>query len=84
MVLDVRPSSEFDAAHLPNAQSIPIDELESRPAELPQGKTIVAYCRGPYCLMAVDAVQLLKQQGFEAIHLPEGLAEWGMAPVRSG
>jgi rhodanese-related sulfurtransferase len=82
VVLDVRPSTEYAAAHLPYAQSMPIEELKSRLAELPKGKTIVAYCRGPYCLMAVDAVQLLKQQGFAAIHLPEGVAEWGMAPVR--
>jgi len=82
IVLDVRPSAEYEAAHLPYAQSMPIEELKSRLAELPQGKTIVAYCRGPYCLMARDAVLLLKQQGFEAIHLPEGVAEWGMAPVR--
>lgn len=84
VVLDVRPSAEYDAAHLPYAQSIPIDELKSRLADLPQGKTIVAYCRGPYCLMARDAVLLLRQQGFDAIHLPEGVAEWGMAPVRAG
>ncbi|MBA3034619.1 MAG: metalloregulator ArsR/SmtB family transcription factor [Gammaproteobacteria bacterium] len=83
VVLDVRPTSEYEAAHLPYAQSMPIEELKSRLAELPHGKTIVAYCRGPYCLMAVDAVQLLKQQGFDAIHLPEGVAEWGMAPVRT-
>lgn len=83
VVLDVRPSAEYDAAHLPYAQSIPIDQLKSRLADLPQGKTIVAYCRGPYCLMARDAVLLLRQQGFDAIHLPEGVAEWGMAPVRT-
>jgi rhodanese-related sulfurtransferase len=83
VVLDVRPSAEYDAAHLPYAQSIPIDELKSRLADLPQGKTIVAYCRGPYCLMARDAVLLLRQQGFDAIHLPEGVAEWGMAPIRT-
>ena len=82
IVLDVRPSAEYEAAHLPYAQSMPIEELKTRLAELPQGKTIVAYCRGPYCLMARDAVLLLKQQGFEAIHLPEGVAEWGMTPVR--
>ncbi len=52
VVLDVRPASEFTAAHLPYAQSMPIEELKSRLAELPKGKTIVAYCRGPYCLMA--------------------------------
>lgn len=82
IVLDVRPTSEFEAAHLPYAQSLPIDELKSRLSDLPKDKTIVAYCRGPYCLMAKDAVDLLKQKGYEAIHLPEGVAEWGMAPVR--
>lgn len=83
IVLDVRPTPEFEAAHLPYAQSLPIDELKLRLSDLPKDKTIVAYCRGPYCLMAKDAVDLLKQKGFEAIHLPEGVAEWGMAPVRS-
>ncbi|MEW6512487.1 MAG: metalloregulator ArsR/SmtB family transcription factor [Pseudomonadota bacterium] len=82
IVLDVRPTPEFEAAHLPYAQSLPIDELKSRLSDLPKDKTIVAYCRGPYCLMAKDAVDLLKQQGYEAIHLPEGVAEWGMVPVR--
>lgn len=82
IVLDVRPTEEFAAAHLPYAQSMPIDELKLRLSDLPKDKTIVAYCRGPYCLMAKDAVDLLKQKGYEAIHLPEGVAEWGMAPVR--
>ena len=82
IVLDVRPAAEFEAAHLPYAQSMPIEELKSRLAELPREKAIVAYCRGPYCLMARDAVVLLRQQGFEAVHLPEGVAEWGMSPVR--
>jgi rhodanese-related sulfurtransferase len=82
VVLDMRPAAEYEAAHLPYAQSMPIDQLKSRLAELPAGKTIVAYCRGPYCLMVVDAVFLLKQRGFAAIHLPEGVAEWGPAPVR--
>jgi rhodanese-related sulfurtransferase len=82
IVLDVRPTEEFEAAHLPYAQSMPIGELKSRISELPKDKTIVAYCRGPYCLMAKDAVDLLKQRGLDAVHLPEGVAEWGMAPVR--
>ncbi|MHB1360768.1 MAG: ArsR/SmtB family transcription factor [Rhodocyclaceae bacterium] len=82
VVLDVRPPAEYEAAHLPFARSIPLDELKLRLAELPQGKTIVAYCRGPYCLMARDAVELLRQQGFDALRLPEGVAEWGIAPVR--
>lgn len=82
IVLDVRPLDEYEAAHLPYAQSMPIDQLKTRISELPKDKTVVAYCRGPYCLMAKDAVELLKQKGFEAIHLPEGVAEWGIAPVR--
>lgn len=82
MVLDVRPSEEFLAAHLPFARSIPIAELKLRLSELPKGKTVVAYCRGPYCLMARDAVELLRKKGYEAVWLPEGVAEWGIAPVR--
>ena len=82
VVLDVRPAVEFDAAHLPFARSIPLAELKTRLAELPPGKTVVAYCRGPYCLMAKDAVDLLQQRGIDAVRLPEGAAEWGLAPVR--
>jgi len=82
VVLDVRPAEEFLAAHLPFARSIPIDELKLRLSELPKGKTIVAYCRGPYCLMARDAVELLHKKGYDALRLPEGVAEWGLAPVR--
>ena len=82
VVLDVRPAEEFLAAHLPFARSIPLDELKTRLAELPKGKTVVAYCRGPYCLMARDAVEILRRKGYAAQHLPEGVAEWGLAPVR--
>ena len=82
MVLDVRPADEYLAAHLPFARSIPLDELKQRLAELPRGKTVVAYCRGPYCLMARDAVALLRNKGYDALRLPEGVAEWGIAPVR--
>lgn len=82
VVLDVRPADEYLAAHLPFARSIPLDELKARLSELPAGKTVVAYCRGPYCLMARDAVELLRSKGFDAMRLPEGVAEWGLAPVR--
>ena len=82
VVLDVRPADEFLAAHLPFARSIPLDELKQRLSELPKGKTVVAYCRGPYCLMARDAVELLRKKGYDALRLPEGVAEWGIAPVR--
>ena len=76
VVLDVRPAEEYLAAHLPFARSIPLEELRQRLSELPKDRSIVAYCRGPYCLMAVDAVELLKNEGYSAIHLREGVAEW--------
>ncbi len=76
VVLDVRPTEEYLAAHLPFARSIPLEELRQRLSELPKDRAIVAYCRGPYCLMAVDAVELLKRDGYTAIHLREGVAEW--------
>jgi len=82
VVLDVRPADEYLAAHLPFARSIPLDELKQCLAELPKGKAVVAYCRGPFCLMARDAVELLRKKGYDALRLPEGVAEWGIAPVR--
>jgi rhodanese-related sulfurtransferase len=82
VVLDVRPAEEYLNAHLPFARSIPLEELRKRLAELPKDRSIVAYCRGPYCLMAVDAVALLKQEGFTAIHLRDGVAEWAVATGR--
>ncbi len=78
VVLDVRPAEEYLHAHLPFARSIPLTELRQRLAELPKDRSIVAYCRGPYCLMAKDAVELLQQAGFQALHLREGVAEWGI------
>ena len=75
-------SMKLAGAHLPFARSIPIDELKLRLSELPKGKTVVAYCRGPYCLMARDAVELLRKKGYDALRLPESVAEWGLAPVR--
>lgn len=82
VVLDVRPAEEYLVAHLPFARSIPLGELRQRLAELPKDRPIVAYCRGPYCLMAPDAVELLKQEGFSAIHLRDGVAEWGLSGSR--
>ncbi len=79
VVLDVRPTEEYLTAHLPFARSIPLNELRQRLEELPRDRTIVAYCRGPYCLMATDAVELLKQKGYSAIHLRDGVAEWDAA-----
>jgi rhodanese-related sulfurtransferase/DNA-binding transcriptional ArsR family regulator len=79
IVLDVRPQDEFHAAHLPYARSLPLDELETRLSELPKDKRIVAYCRGPFCLMAKDAVELLRARGFDAVKLSDGVAEWAIA-----
>jgi rhodanese-related sulfurtransferase/DNA-binding transcriptional ArsR family regulator len=75
-VLDVRPPDEFAAGHLPGAVNIPIHELEKRLSELPKRKEVVAYCRGPYCLMSYDAVQLLRGKGLKARRLQAGLPEW--------
>lgn len=69
--LDVRPEDEFSAGHLENAISIPIEELQRRLDELPRNKTIIAYCRGPFCTFADEAVQLLKANGFDAVRLEE-------------
>lgn len=76
VVIDVRPPEEFSIAHLPYARSLPITELKKRIAELPKGIPVVAYCRGPFCMMANDAVGLLQKEGFQAFHLPDGIAEW--------
>lgn len=75
-VLDVRPTDEYLAGHLPGAISVPVDELKQRLAELPRDREVVAYCRGPYCVMAIDAVELLRAQGFEAVRLQIGVPEW--------
>jgi rhodanese-related sulfurtransferase len=76
VVLDVRPQAEFAAAHLPHARSVPVPELRKRLDELPKGTPVVAYCRGPFCLMAKDAVKLLRARGYRARHLTDGVAEW--------
>lgn len=76
VLLDVRPTVEYQAGHLPKAVSIPLDELERRLNELPQDKTVVAYCRGPYCVYADEALALLSQQGLRVRRLEEGVAEW--------
>ncbi len=79
VVLDVRPPEEFEAGHLPGAVNIPIHELQKRLRELPKRKEIIAYCRGPYCLMSFDAVTLLRKQGLKARRLAAGLPEWRAA-----
>jgi len=78
-VLDVRPEEEYDAGHLPGAINIPVHELEKRIKELPKRREVVAYCRGPYCLMSYDAVSLLRKKGLKARRLKDGLPEWRLA-----
>src|SRR5215472_5530672 len=75
-VLDVRPAEEYRAGHIPGALSIPVSELKARLRELPKAREIVAYCRGPYCVMAVEAVQLLRAKGFEAYRMEQGVVDW--------
>lgn len=76
VLLDVRPVEEYRAGHLRGAISVPLPQLEARLAELPSDREVVAYCRGPYCLMSLDAVELLRARGFRAHRLAEGVLEW--------
>lgn len=78
-LLDVRPADEFAAGHLPNALSVPLEELARRLAELPKRREIVAYCRGPYCVLAFEAVALLRRRGLKARRLEDGFPEWRAA-----
>jgi rhodanese-related sulfurtransferase len=84
--LDVRPAEEFAAGHIAGAASVPLEELEQRLTELPADAEIVAYCRGPYCLLATKALELLRAGGFRARRLEDGLPEWRLAglPIVAG
>jgi rhodanese-related sulfurtransferase len=75
-LLDVRPREEYAAAHIPGAVSVPLPELPKRLHELRKRREVVAYCRGPYCVMALDAVDLLRRKGFRARRLEQGVSEW--------
>jgi rhodanese-related sulfurtransferase/DNA-binding HxlR family transcriptional regulator len=79
LVLDVRPAEEYDAGHIDGARSIPLDDLERRLAELPDDREIVAYCRGPFCAYAHEAVRRLKAAGWQARRLEDGWPEWRLA-----
>jgi rhodanese-related sulfurtransferase len=86
VVIDVRPPEEYAAGHVAGALSLPLADLERRLAELPRGKRVVAYCRGPYCVLAAEAVRLLRRRGRDAVRLKDGYPEWRDAglPVRVG
>ena len=74
-VLDVRPVEEYKAGHIPGALSIPLKELMLRLTELPHDQEIVAYCRGPYCVLSIEAVEMLRARGFQAVRLEEGIQD---------
>jgi len=86
IVLDVRPGSEYEAGHILGARSVPVAELRRHLRALPKDAEVVAYCRGPYCVYADEAVRLLHQRGFQARRLEDGFPEWKRAglPVASG
>ena len=83
-VLDVRPEDEFQQGHLPGALNIPLEQLERRLAELPPDREIVAYCRGPWCVLSFEAVAALRQRGFQARRLEDGFPEWKVAGLPIG
>ena len=78
-LIDVRPGEEFTAGHIPGAVNIPLDELPRRLGELPADRTIIAYCRGPYCVFAFEAVATLRAQGYDARRLADGYPQWWAA-----
>ena len=75
-MLDVRPPEEYAAGHIAGAVSVPLADLQRRLSELPRGRRVVAYCRGPYCVLAAEAVRLLRKRGFDAVRLKDGFPEW--------
>ena len=82
--LDVRPEDEFDVGHIPGAVNIPLAQLERRLAELPAGVEVVAYCRGPWCVLSFEAVALLRQSGYRVRRLEDGYPEWKAAGLPVG
>lgn len=84
-VIDVRPEREYASGHLPGAINVPLEALSERLVNLPPDREVIAYCRGPYCLLSVDAVALLRDKGFQARRMEDGFPEWAAAglPIES-
>ncbi len=82
ILIDVRPHEEYVAGHLAGAMSMPLDELAARLKELKKGQEVVAYCRGPYCMLSADAVRLLSRRGYRAKRLEDGVLEWRAAGLK--
>ena len=85
-LIDVRPAEEYEAAHIPGAVSVPLDKISAFAKTAGKRKTIVAYCRGPYCVLSLQAVAALRKRGLNAMHAKEGISEWRTAglPVERG
>lgn len=81
-VLDVRPVEEYRAGHIPGAISMPVGDIKARMKELPRDREVVAYCRGPYCVMALEAVEQLRKRGFAAQRMDDGVVEWRARGLR--
>ena len=82
VLVDVRPADEFEAGHIKGAESVPLDELEQRLGEIPSDREVIAYCRGPFCVMAHEAVHLLRAAGRPARRLEEGWPEWHLRELK--
>jgi len=82
IVLDVRPVEEYEAGHIPGAVSLPLSELNERLSEIPADREVVAYCRGPYCVLSAEAVVCLRDAGYRAVRLLDGLPEWREAGLK--
>jgi rhodanese-related sulfurtransferase len=76
VVVDVRPKEEYEAGHIPGALSIPLSQLEQHFSEIDPGQEVVAYCRGPYCVLAAEAVKAMRKRGYRAFRLVDGYPEW--------
>lgn len=81
-LIDVRPEDEYKSGHLPKALCIPLADLKAKLSELPKNKEVVAYCRGPYCVLALEAVEILRGKGFRAVRLDMGVVDWIAAGQR--
>ncbi len=76
IVIDVRPEQEYRDGHIPNALSVPLSDLKKRLSEIPKNKEIIAYCRGPYCVLSHEAVEILKAKGYRASRMSDGVSDW--------